>query len=93
MQIDLLSATSYAAGQPHEQFDWLREHDPVHWHEEPGGPGFWVAFPCAASRRLSISWLPWANGRRLAMLPSRAHSASFRQDTICISSRSSRAHR
>jgi cytochrome P450 len=42
VHIDLLSASSYAAGQPHEQFDWLRGHDPVHWHEEPGGPGFWA---------------------------------------------------
>ena len=40
--IDLLSAGSFAHGQPHEQFRWLREHDPVHWHEEPGGPGFWA---------------------------------------------------
>lgn len=42
MQIDLLSAASYAEGQPHDQFDWLREHDPVHRHDEPGGPGFWA---------------------------------------------------
>jgi cytochrome P450 len=41
--IDLLSPASFAAGQPHEQFAWLREHDPVHWHPEPGdGPGFWA---------------------------------------------------
>ncbi len=40
--IDLWSAGSFAHGQPHTQFRWLREHDPVHWHEEPGGPGFWA---------------------------------------------------
>ncbi len=40
--IDLLSAGSFAHGQPHEQFRWLRQHDPVHWHEEPGGSGFWA---------------------------------------------------
>ena len=41
--IDLLSPASFAAGQPHDQFAWLREHDPVHWHPEPGdGPGFWA---------------------------------------------------
>jgi len=40
--IDLLSPASFAAGQPHEQFAWLREHDPVHWHTEPEGPGFWA---------------------------------------------------
>ncbi len=42
MHIDLLNPASFAAGQPHGQFDWLRRHSPVHWHEEPGGPGFWA---------------------------------------------------
>lgn len=42
MQIDLLSPASFAHGQPHDQFDWLREHDPVYRHAEPDGDGFWV---------------------------------------------------
>jgi cytochrome P450 len=42
MKIDLLSPASFAAGQPHGQFAWLREHQPVHWHDEPGGAGFWA---------------------------------------------------
>ncbi len=42
MDIDLLSPASFANGQPHEWFAWLREHDPVHWHPEPGADGFWV---------------------------------------------------
>src|ERR1700756_2421207 len=40
--IDLLSAASFAHGQPHDQYRWLREHDPVHWHEEPRGRGYWA---------------------------------------------------
>src|SRR5260370_2159787 len=40
--IDLLSAASFAHGQPHEQFRWLRRHDPVYWHPEPHGSGFWA---------------------------------------------------
>ena len=40
--IDLLSPASFAHGQPHDQFRWLREHDPVHRHAEPDGPGFWA---------------------------------------------------
>jgi cytochrome P450 len=41
--IDLLSSASFASGQPHDQFAWLRTHDPVHWHPEPdGGRGFWA---------------------------------------------------
>lgn len=40
--IDLLSSESFAGGQPHAQFRWLRDNDPVHWHPEPRGPGFWA---------------------------------------------------
>src|SRR4029450_4901816 len=41
--INLLAPASFAHGQPHDQFAWLREHDPVHWHPEPGnGKGFWA---------------------------------------------------
>jgi cytochrome P450 len=42
MTIDLLDLRAYADGPPHEQLRWLREHDPVHWHPEPNGPGFWA---------------------------------------------------
>ena len=42
LAIDLLYAVSFAQGQPHDQFRWLREHDPVHRHPEPDGPGFWA---------------------------------------------------
>ncbi|MEU4577113.1 cytochrome P450 [Nonomuraea sp. NPDC023979] len=41
MHIDLVDQDRYAtAGPPHEQFAWLRAHDPVHWHEDE--PGFWA---------------------------------------------------
>ena len=42
IDIDLLSPTSFAHGQPHDQFAWLRANDPVHWHPEPGATGFWA---------------------------------------------------
>ncbi|WP_397404110.1 cytochrome P450 [Phenylobacterium sp.] len=42
MKIDLLSPASFASGQPHVQFDWLRTNAPVQWHDEPGGKGFWA---------------------------------------------------
>jgi cytochrome P450 len=41
-RIDLLSPAVFASGHPHEQYRWLREHDPVHFHPEPDGPGFWA---------------------------------------------------
>lgn len=43
MKIDLLDPRSYEGGQPHDQFHWLRENDPVHRHDEAdGGPGYWA---------------------------------------------------
>lgn len=45
-QINLVDPDVYArGGAPHEQFAWLREHAPVFWHAEgggPGWPGFWA---------------------------------------------------
>jgi cholest-4-en-3-one 26-monooxygenase len=41
-EIDLLDRDRFTEGIPHEWFTWLRAHDPVHRHAEPGGDGFWV---------------------------------------------------
>lgn len=40
--IDLLASATFANGHPVEAYRWLQDHDPVHWHEEPDGPGFWA---------------------------------------------------
>jgi cytochrome P450 len=40
--IDLLAPAAFAHGQPHDQFSWMRRHDPVHWHGESDGAGFWA---------------------------------------------------
>ncbi|MEM9254969.1 MAG: cytochrome P450 [Pseudomonadota bacterium] len=42
MQIDVYNPDNYRAGIPHEQFEWLRANDPVHWHHHPEGYGYWV---------------------------------------------------
>ncbi len=39
--IDLLDPDAFRAGRHHEWFRVLRREDPVHWHDEPDGPGFW----------------------------------------------------
>jgi len=40
--IDLADSRNYVAGVPHHWLAWLRRNDPVHWQDEPGGPGFWA---------------------------------------------------
>lgn len=42
MHIDLVSPATFSQGHPFEQYAWLRKNDPVHWHEEVDGPGFWA---------------------------------------------------
>ena len=42
MHIDLLSPKSFVGGHPHGQYDWLRSHAPVHWHDDGEGSGFWA---------------------------------------------------
>jgi cytochrome P450 len=40
--IDLTDAKPFARNEFDETMRWLRANDPVHWHAEPGGPGFWA---------------------------------------------------
>ena len=42
MKIDLLDPNTFKGGHPHDQYEWLREHQPVFFHEEPEGKGFWA---------------------------------------------------
>ena len=42
MKIDLWDPESFAAGHPHAQYDWLRSNAPVHFQNEPDGPGYWA---------------------------------------------------
>jgi cytochrome P450 len=40
--IDLSDPDLHAHGDPHEVWRQLRARGPVHWNEEPNGPGFWA---------------------------------------------------
>ena len=41
-RIDLADHDRYAYAVPYADFDRLRREDPVHWHPERSGPGFWA---------------------------------------------------
>ncbi|MFN8019420.1 MAG: cytochrome P450 [Acidimicrobiales bacterium] len=53
--IDLTDPGTFAAGPPHAAYRWLRDEDPVHWHEPtastPDGEGFWCL-----TRHADVSW-------------------------------------
>ena len=39
--VDLNNPDSFRTGRHHEMFRVLRAEDPIHWTEEPDGPGYW----------------------------------------------------
>ncbi len=39
--VDLTNPDNFSGDPPHQTFATLRREDPVHWHEESDGPGFW----------------------------------------------------
>jgi cytochrome P450 len=40
--IDLVDPASFCGGQPHDQFEWLRNNEPVYRHPMPDGTSFWA---------------------------------------------------
>lgn len=41
-KVDLIDQSIWERGVPYEVFAKLRRTDPIYWHEEPDGPGFWA---------------------------------------------------
>lgn len=40
-RLDLVDPGLYLDGVPRDYFRWLRDNEPVAWHDEPDGPGYW----------------------------------------------------
>jgi cytochrome P450 len=51
--IDLTANDAFNGSHPWEQYAWLRANDPVHWHPEAEGPGFWAITKYADIRMIS----------------------------------------
>ena len=63
--VDLTDPESFVLGQPWESYRWLREHDPVHFHPETEGPGFWAITRYADVRAVSrdtTTYSSWLGG-------------------------------
>ena len=54
--VDLSDSLSYVEGVPHSWLAHLRRHDPVHWQDEPGGPGFWAVTKYADCVTVNRDW-------------------------------------
>jgi len=70
MEIDLVSPETFArSGHPWEQYAWLRANDPVHWHHEPDGPGFWAITKHDDVRTISRTPKTFSSYAKGVMLP------------------------
>jgi cytochrome P450 len=79
--IDLTANDAFDGSHPWDQYAWLRAHDPVHWHPEPAGPGFWAITKYADIRAVSRQprlFSSYARGVGLAE-PDEAGLAASRQ--------------
>jgi len=78
--VDLFDPATYERGMPHAYFRWLREHDPVRWHEgRPGRgelagvpeldqSGFWAISRHADVIEVSLDQQRFSSERRTSML-------------------------
>ena len=69
-EIDIIDPLRYeSGGVPHEQFAWLRAHDPVHWHYDPDEkvPGFWAVTTYDEVVQVSRHAELFSSHRRLSM--------------------------
>jgi len=68
-QIDLIATSSFAEGHPWQQYAWLRANDPVHWHTEVDGPGFWAITKYDDIRMISRQPKTFSSFERGVMVP------------------------
>ncbi len=65
--VDLSDSRSYVAGVPHAYLAHLRRHDPVHWQDEPGGPGFWAVTKYEDCVTVNREWERFSSAARGTM--------------------------
>lgn len=61
--VDLASHDEFVDGVPHDWFALLRREDPVHWNDEPDGPGFWAITKHAHINEVHRDWKTFSSER------------------------------
>jgi cholest-4-en-3-one 26-monooxygenase len=67
--VNLLDPDVFREGRHHEMFRVLRQEDPVHWHEEPEGPGFWCITRQADLITVNRDWEAFSSAEQGIMIP------------------------
>jgi cholest-4-en-3-one 26-monooxygenase len=87
-EINLVDSDAYQrGGAPHGQLAWLREHAPVFWHADgggPGWPGFWAITRHADIGHISRHPEIFSSARRLALLEESSDAAIEMQRLLML---------
>ena len=87
-EINLVDPDAYQrGGAPHGQLAWLREHAPVFWHADgggPGWPGFWAITRHADIGHISRHPEIFSSARRLALLEESSDAAIEMQRLLML---------
>ncbi|NUP34336.1 MAG: cytochrome P450 [Streptomycetaceae bacterium] len=67
-RIDLMDPDVFVSGVPHDYFTWLRAHDPVAWHDEKDGTGYWLIARFDDVVEVNRDWRRYSNWLRASSL-------------------------
>ena len=68
-RLPLTDPDLYTNGVPHEYFRWLRDHEPVSWHEDPAnGKGYWAVVRFDDVTAVSRNWQRYSNARPVSSI-------------------------
>ncbi|OCB22479.1 cytochrome P450 [Mycobacterium intracellulare] len=59
--VQLHNPALFRKGSPNELLKYLRENDPVHWTEEPGGSGYWAVTRYDDIKRIELDTETFSN--------------------------------
>ncbi|MFN8040619.1 MAG: cytochrome P450 [Acidimicrobiales bacterium] len=67
--VDLYDPDTFRLGRHHEMFEVLRAEDPVHWHPEPDGDGFWCITKHADLIAVNRDWETFSSNEHGINIP------------------------
>jgi cholest-4-en-3-one 26-monooxygenase len=79
-RLDLADPSVFLDGVPYEYFAWLRDHEPVAWHDETdttGGTGYWVITRHDDVSTATRDWHRYSNALRGAAMEDPASEAEL----------------
>ncbi|HLY82479.1 MAG TPA: cytochrome P450 [Acidimicrobiales bacterium] len=66
--VDLTNLDTFRNGVPEDQLALLRREDPVHWHSEAAGPGFWAVTRHPDVVKVNQDNVTFSSARRSALM-------------------------